>query len=339
MTTPRIFHDLTTFYARPGPFVSYYGPVSADAPGLGDLRDQAGRAGASPEALDAVEARLELPVHGDMQGRAVLAASDGHTLVDIAHEGPDHPVVFVDTLPYVAPLLEWDQWRVPHLLVVASDDVVEQISFVPGAESEVRPLGDDPDAAGVEVARLVREQPVDLVLIGGSAGPAEQMVRRLVGVLPTETEVQNLTADPVGDLAEAAVRAVADKVARSTVATLREFRFLQAHDSAHEGTSATVAALAAGRGDLVLVHDDPTDERRAWFGPRPTDIALRPTSSCPDSGRLVDVVIRAAVLQGIGVRVIPSTGPDGPDENLGLLERDPTVSAGLVDTTARPATP
>ena len=124
----------------------------------------------------------------------------------------------------------------------------------------------------------------------------------------------------------ASCRAVADKVARSTVAALQDFRFLTAHDAAVDGVDRTVAMLSRSDGHQLLVHDDPADQRRLWFGPRGCDIATERSDVCDRDGRLVDVAIRSATLQTMAVRVVPSTGDNGPADDIALLLRDPTVS-------------
>ena len=46
--------------------------------------------GASRQAVDALTARLALPVYGDVGGQAIIAADDGTTISFTSHEGPAH---------------------------------------------------------------------------------------------------------------------------------------------------------------------------------------------------------------------------------------------------------
>lgn len=321
---------LRMLFDREGPFVSYYGPHDAEGDigtRLDALARDASAKGASPAALDAVEARLALPVFGEVGGRAVISAADGTTLTDTAHEGPESDVLFVDSLPYAAPLLEWDQWRVPHLAVTADRDVFEAVSFLPGEAPELRPIGTTATDAAESIAQTARTENIELVIVAGQAQAARDLQTRLIGVVPTTTELATVEAEGAA-LADAVVRTVADKVARRTVAILQEFRFLAQHDSAVQGVEATVASLAAGQGHVLLVHDDPSDERRAWFGRGAADIGLSDSQATPHSGRLVDVVIRSGLLQSMQVRIIPSTGPQGPDGDIAVLVRDPAPTVG-----------
>jgi hypothetical protein len=56
-----------------------------------------------------------------------------------------------------------------------------------------------------------------------------------------------------------------------------------------------LAALDAGQVETLLVHDEPTEDRRARFDRDGTSV----------EGRLADVAIRAAHFSGADVRVVP----------------------------------
>jgi hypothetical protein len=91
-----------------------------------------------------------------------------------------------------------------------------------------------------------------------------------------------------------------------------------------EGRDATLSTLAEGRVDVLLVADDPSDNRAAWFGPRPWCSAERPDA--PDGntwrrGRLVDIAIRAALLTHAQVRVLDSRQAEGIDDAIAALCR------------------
>jgi len=95
------------------------------------------------------------------------------------------------------------------------------------------------------------------------------------------------------------------------------------HDRAVVGTRETFSALQKAQVEVLLVHDDPADERTAWFGDTPTavgatggdlepaDLGVDPGAECV--GRLVDVAIWAAIGTGADVRAVPSVHalPDG----------------------------
>jgi peptide subunit release factor 1 (eRF1) len=122
------------------------------------------------------------------------------------------------------------------------------------------------------------------------------------------------------------MRMAATAVAEDTVALLKKFREEHGQgDLAVDGAQATVDALAKAQVEVLLVHDDRDDKRRAWFGPQRAHIASDPDDlralgfDEPHDGRLVDVAIRAALGTGAGVRVIPKHGP--VNEGIGGLLR------------------
>jgi hypothetical protein len=96
-----------------------------------------------------------------------------------------------------------------------------------------------------------------------------------------------------------------------------------------EGVSATLAALAEGRVQTLLVADDPTDERVAWFGPDvmcvddPGQLPRAGTARELRAGRLVDVAVRGALLTDAEIRVLdPATAAELGDR-IGALCRYP----------------
>jgi hypothetical protein len=91
-----------------------------------------------------------------------------------------------------------------------------------------------------------------------------------------------------------------------------------------EGAAATLAALALGQVDtLLLTGLFLDDERTAWFGPAPADVAVEPGTlidlavADPVEGRLVDVAVRAALGTGADVRVLELAGETRPTEGRG----------------------
>lgn len=99
----------------------------------------------------------------------------------------------------------------------------------------------------------------------------------------------------------------------------------------------TMTALSERRCALLLVHDDPADERHAWFGSEPYRIASdmeQATPIDPDEplleARLSDVVIRAALVGGFPVHIVPSV--EGTlDDGLGVILADRTSPRELTE--------
>lgn len=320
---------LRSIYRHDGPFVSVYlatRPTGRDAePDLGArwaaLRTDLERRGAPLAALEAVDARVALPAPEDTAAIGVLASADGSTVVEYGQEPPRGDVGHLDSLPYVAPVIEWHQRRVPHLVVTVGSGGVDVVSFGDEHLVDLESIDDEPLAAADRIVDAATRISAALVVVAGDRENAAALADRIRPQLPVECRVVTDTSSAtVDELADSAVRHTIDTAARRTVALLREHRFLAAHGDAVDGVSDTIAALAAGLADLVLIHDDPADGRRAFFGEAPADLSVEPGPGRVE-GRLVDVVIRSAVLSGVAVHIIPSTGPQGPDDDTAALTR------------------
>jgi hypothetical protein len=318
-------------YRAPGPYLSAIVPTESvsDTPRadtFAQRRDELEGLGATDIMLEALGARLAVPAPDDAGGQVVWVAADGTTVADFGQEPPKAPVFRLAELPDAAPALEWAQWRIPHMIAAVSPGSYELIVF---------PADDAPSllqfvALGEALDRcqaIVDELGIELLVVGGDADESAPLRRELTAALPASCIIDHVETDeaPTGDaLADATVRRVADLAARRTVDALREFRFLREHGEAVEGAPAVIEALAAGEAELVgpsarlLVHADPADRRLAYFGDGPRDIGLEIAPYLLRSARLVDVAIRAAVLQGARVRIIPSTAETGPVDDIAL---------------------
>jgi hypothetical protein len=164
-------------------------------------------------------------------------------------------------------------------------------------------------AGDVRAVQLLREQ-------------APKRVRELIRVVGGE--YHSLDA-----VFAAADKQVAATVEADTEALLQRFAEERGQrDRAVEGAAATLAALARGQVATLLVAGPwLDDERTAWFGPAPTDVAGDRDALAalgvhsPTEGRLINVAVRAALGTGANVRVIEPDRRDGPREGLGALLR------------------
>src|SRR5207249_7216531 len=109
------------------------------------------------------------------------------------------------------------------------------------------------------------------------------------------------------------VRIVAGVVAAETTELLHKLREeLGQGDRGVTGPAATIGALARGQVEVLLLADDPDDTRRAWFGPDPAQVATTVDDvramgvARPIEGRLGDVLLRATLGTGAGVRIAPA---------------------------------
>jgi hypothetical protein len=96
------------------------------------------------------------------------------------------------------------------------------------------------------------------------------------------------------------------------------------HGLAVEGADETLTALAVGRVGTLLVGPG-SEDLEAWFGTGPTDVApVGAPGRDPIEmlrGPLADVAVRAALLTGAQVRVIPPDADYGPFEGVGGICR------------------
>jgi hypothetical protein len=249
-------------------------------------------------------------------------------------------------LPWVTPLLEAEQQRVPLLCVLADRRGADVYGYGPegGFHVEVEgPYADDErierndpggwsqrryqqhaidawekdaEAVAQEVAALAERTGAQLVAIGGDVHAVrlvqQSMPERFAPLVRT---LEHGTRAAGGDeeLLQAELRRLMrSRAAEQTVALLETFREEKGQaDRAADGPAAVVENLQMALVDTLLVQHEPDDERTAWFGPEPLQLALAREDveamgvQFPLTGHLVDVVVRAAVGSGAAVRIVP----------------------------------
>lgn len=167
-------------------------------------------------------------------------------------------------------------------------------------------------------ARLVERVDARLLVLAGDVR-ALQMLRDELpeGVAELAIEIDGArSADgaPAIEPADIEVHlsAVVAQETRTLVEKLAEE--LGQDDRGCAGVDATMAALSASQVQVLLVRDDPEDTRTAWFGADPSLVARRADDLAglgtgdQQEGRLADVLIRAALATGAGVRMLDSDG-------------------------------
>lgn len=120
--------------------------------------------------------------------------------------------------------------------------------------------------------------------------------------------------------------AVLDAVEEQTGALWQQFlEERHPHGLAVEGGYETLLALNSGRVATLFVAEDAAMGAKAWFGPAPTEVVPvgegLPVPPEARKGMLVDVAIRAAILTGAEVRVIPAAAGYWPMEGVGGICR------------------
>ena len=315
------------------------------------VRDEAGAQGAPEEVLAEVDG-LVADAHLLGDGLAVVATHVGVLHVEHGSRLPnDRDLVRWASLPSLAQVLAWRQESPAYVTVLVDRQGADLTGYRrEGPEVRREAGGDDypirkPNAGGWsqrryqeraehtwernaadaadQVAKLARRVDARLVVAAGD----ERAVNMLREALPQELVdrfhvVSGGRAEDGSEQSfeEAARIAVGLAVNADTDALLEKFREERGQgDRAAEGVEATLQALAMAAVDvLILQPDGPDDTRTAWFGPDPTQIALRADDlrglgvEAPADGRLVDVAVRAALGTGAGIRIVePGAGLDG----------------------------
>ena len=356
-------NELRPLFEAAGPFLSLYLAAEGDVENAAqrlELRWKSTRAGLQERevpvgVLEAVDPLVEgghtagealaviVPVDGTAYGRGLAARPVREVL---ARWG---------AVPYVLPLLA--EAQVPFVAVLATRASAEIVARLPGGERSQHVEGEggphlhrsapggwsqprhqhraeviwERNAGEVAevLARTVDEVRPRFVAAAGDVRALQflrdespkrvaELLRVVGGELPSMEEVL-----------ERAAGLVTDEV-RGDAEALRE-RFTQERGRgpgglAAEGAEATLAALARSQVEVLLVADDPDDERTAWFGAAPQQVAIdRATvqdmgESLPVEGRLVDVAVRAALGTSADVHVADPGGA-GPRGGLGALLR------------------
>lgn len=237
----------------------------------------------------------------------------------------------------------------PTTLVFGTDDEIERNAPGGWAQARYQRRAEDSwqhNAGEVarQVAQAVREVDAHLLLVSGDVRAVQLLRDHLPNAVRNTVSVRQLSGGrrpdgsaPLQDVA--AAQAVSERAAAETIELMdRLDNERRVGGLAVEGATATLAALAQGRVDTLIIVDDPADERVAWFGPSNAG-ALKRTEPMDRIGRLVDVAIRAAVLSDADVRVVSPELSRGLRQGIGALCRfrynQPSVTPSKVDNKPR----
>jgi hypothetical protein len=328
------------------------------------LRDDLVARGAPDDALDAVGDLVLAERHGATV--AVVADADGRTLVRPLREPLAHPVAVHGPLPHLGPLVAFAQSEPVYVVVLVDRrgaDIVTVVDGVTIAADEsvdgdpdapirkVAPGGwsqrryqqraentweDNAAAVADEVAEVARRSGAAVVVAAGDdrarALLDEHLAPDVAPILRTADTGGRAVDGSADELQHQIERIVATEVASGTTAVLRRFVELRERRAVlADGPGATFAALREGLVEQLLVHDDPDDERRAWFDPvTPTSVAmeaqtLRDLGLEPIDAPLVDVAVWAALGTDAAVHLVPGRGPNVPAEGIGAFLRGPVA--------------
>jgi hypothetical protein len=303
-------------------------------------------------------AALGTTVPAASNARALGAAGDDVLLHWHLPEPPPADVGWWSSVPRVGTVLEAEQTRLPHLVVLADRTGADVYGFtasgraiereVEGTDADdvkhfqaggwsqrryqqrqVNTWEDNAHEVADEVARLAKRTDARLIALGGDVHATrfftEALPKELQGLVRTMDGATRHADGGAEHVAEDVARLVDTVVATETVALLEEFKEERGqHDRAADGPARVVEALQKAQVRTLLVHDDPDDERTIWFGPEPLHVGLDEASvramgvDAPWEARAVDVCIRAAIGSGADVRVVPAAVLD---RNVGAILR------------------
>ena len=356
--------DLADLVSDAGPFVTVYLTTEANIDNAAQrseqhwkaLRREPADAGAPEEALAAVD---PLVADAHLQGQALAAVATSAGLAHAEHS-PDPPPRDRGTwaaLPALVPILEWRQSQPTHVGVLAdragadiflsrhdrpdvhreaggADDPLHRAK--PGGWSQLRyqhraenTWEHNADDVAAEITNLFDRSGARLVVVAGDVRAVQLIQQALPERVAERLEVVDGGRSEDGSDDEFGTEVhgrLAGAVATDTVQLLEKFREeLGQGDRAADGPEATVAALAMAQVEVLLVHEDPDDDRRAFFGPDPSAVGLKAGDLAalgvdqPAEAPLVDVAVRAALSTGAGIRVVPAG--QGPTGGLGAILR------------------
>ena len=349
---------------RPGPFLTVYLTTDAEIENAAQRSEQRWKTLRADLLAEGVPEKLLEPIdplvsdaHLHGQCLTVVVAADGTRHVEHQPHVPDHDVGRWGPLPVLAPLLEWHQQSVPHIVVLTDRRGADLIGFRREGPDVIREAGghEDPiarskpggwsqrryqeraenswDANAKEVAAaltlMVSALEALLVVVAGDVRATQLLRDNLDRDVDELVRVVDGGRSPDGSedsVASEATRLAATVVAADTRTVLERFREERGrHERAADGPVATIEALNESRVEVLLVPGDIDQPESAWFGPDPLPIALSPETlhevgvESPQHGPLTDVLIRAALGTGAGVRIVPRAS--APENGIGALLR------------------
>ncbi|WP_171168223.1 Vms1/Ankzf1 family peptidyl-tRNA hydrolase [Streptomyces sp. I05A-00742] len=359
---------LRDLLAAPGPFASVYfdreaRPERAEEAGARwrDLAARLAREGADAATVDALTTR----VMDSLPGTGVLAAfAAGGEVRHVAELPGGHhgDLAEVAPVPHLLPLLEWRQEHPAHVVAVVDRTGADLLIYAEGSTEPRRRTvtGTDDEivrSSGLPQMRFqhraedswehnakavaealdgaLAEVSATLLLVAGDVRARQYLTKHLPARVRRDVTVGHISGSRGAD-GPAGVRAsrTETEVSRAGHARTAELLRQLEHELAPgghavEGVNATLDALAVGRVGTLTVTDDPRDQRTAWFGSTPAELAERREDLPPDGGgepyegRLADVAVRAALLTGADVRVLEPGEPRTPAQGTGGICRYP----------------
>lgn len=291
---------------------------------LGSLSDEWSDA----DTADVDEIVRALP-HGGGASLVVIHGRGGTTLVEFLDDPIQHSIVAEGAAPRLAMVIEARQRARPHIVVetdragadihafdggdvIGTDQIDGDTEYIhrghPGgwsqrryqqrAENTWERNADDVAEAITAVDEHVHAQ---MVFVAGDVRAQTLVIESLPHRVREHTV--KIEAGSVDGIAEEVVRLVADHVAREIRDLAEQMKARLGTGTATIDSAEVVSALAEGRVEHLLVHDDGADD----------PVVDRDLGGVPAGARLVDAAILAAVRSDAEITVVPKLALlDGP---------------------------
>ncbi|HEV3473923.1 MAG TPA: Vms1/Ankzf1 family peptidyl-tRNA hydrolase, partial [Actinomycetota bacterium] len=301
--------DLVDVVNSRGPFLTLYLPTYPEIENAAQkveatwkaARQEMESAGVPQAVLAAIEPLIP---DAHQRGRCLAVVATGSGVLHVEH-GPIPPATHRfrwAPLPSLTTLLEWRQAQPPHVVVLTDTTGADLVAYrgerpidsrEAGIEehaiSKVSPGGwsqrrfqqraentweDNADAAAEEVSAMAKQVNASLVVAAGDPRALqllqEALPKEIADLFHVVEGGRSAGADK--DAVEGEARQlVSVLVAQETEKVVERFREERGQeDLAAEGAPATLEALSRAQVDTLLITDDWSDERTAWFGPDAT---------------------------------------------------------------------
>jgi hypothetical protein len=293
----------------------------------------------------------------DSPGMVVVVGDGGIRLAHTTTAPLRFERTLIGELPALAPVIEDLQTSIPFVVAMIDRRGADMYWRTPRGEGASSVEGDDTyitkvqaggwshktyqqraentwehTAAEVadELQQIVRRTNARLVILASEERMEQSLRQRLPG------EVVELLRDVAGsrtrdgsddERRDQVERWIRTAVAEDTTAALQLFEQERGQaDRAASGAAETFDALRQSRVDTLLIYDDGSEQRTAFFDRDEAGLVALDRATFSDLGRepagparLHDVAIRACVLTGAGVRVVPAH--TRLDEGIGAILR------------------
>jgi len=274
------------------------------------------------DELDDIDTRVaELP-HDGGEALVVVHRADGPTLYEFLDEPVHESVVAESVAPRLTTIIESRQRTIPHVVVEADRTGADITAFEGGRVLAVDQVDGDTehihrghfggwshrrfqqraentwdrnaDDVADTAAKLAGRIAADVVFVAGETRARHLVVESLAGV--QDLHVVNIEAGDPDGIADAVVRSLSDRVASAVTALAEEVKNRLGTGTAASRTDDVLARLSEGRVDVLLVHDDGSDDPG-------TDDEI---AGVPAGARVVDAAVVAALRSDARIVVVPN---------------------------------